>query len=412
MTPFLQLTIILVIIIASARLGGYLSRKIGQSAVLGELLIGIILGPTVLDLLHFSFITDLHLPDIIHELAEIGVLLLMFLAGLELSLRELISSGKVAAFSGTLGVLFPLLLGMGLGLLFSQEMSTAIFTGLVLSATSVSISAQTLIEMKMIRSRLGTGLLGAAVFDDILVIIGLSIFSALVIPQESSTGVTGILLTILKMVLFLGISSFIGYKFFPRIGRWIYEQSGSQSLISFVFITILLYGFFAEVFGQMAAITGSFVAGLWFGRTSQKAEIDAGISAIAYGVFVPIFFINIGLLANAKTLSFDNLFLLFCMLIIAIIGKVLGAGWGAKLGGLTKGESIQLGIGMISRGEVGLIVASYGVSKGLIEPEILSVFIVVVITTTVLTPLLLRWIITSTPTPAKDIASVQEGVSE
>lgn len=412
MSSFLQLSFILVIIITSARLGGYLSNKIGQSAVLGELLIGIILGPTVLDLLNFPFITDLHLPEVIHNLAEIGVLLLMFLAGLELSLRELMNSGKVAALSGTLGVVLPLLLGMGLGLLFSQDMATAIFTGLVLSATSVSISAQTLIEMKMIRSRLGTGLLGAAVFDDILVIIGLSIFSALVIPQDSSTGIAGILLTILKMILFMGVSSFIGYKFFPRIGRWIHDQSGSQSLISFVFITILLYGFFAEVFGQMAAITGSFIAGLWFGRTSLKADIDSGISAIAYGVFVPIFFINIGLLANARTLTMNNLFLLLSMLVIAIIGKVLGAGWGAKLGGLTTRESLQLGVGMISRGEVGLIVASYGVSKGLIHSEILSVFIVVVITTTVLTPLLLRWMITSTPKPAKDTATVQEGVSE
>jgi Kef-type K+ transport system membrane component KefB len=164
MTPFLQLLISLAIIITAAKLGGYISFRIGQPAVLGELLIGIVLGPSIVDILHFSFITDQHLPDEIHALAEIGVLLLMFLAGLDLHLADLARSSKVSAFAGTLGVIFPLAMGTGAGLLFSMNLQSAIYIGLILAATSVSISAQTLMELNVIRSRVGIGLLGGGGF--------------------------------------------------------------------------------------------------------------------------------------------------------------------------------------------------------------------------------------------------------
>jgi len=396
MTPFLQLAMSLAMIITAAKLGGYLSYRLGQPAVLGELLVGIVLGPSIVDLLHLSFFTDQHLPEVIHEMAEIGVLLLMFLAGLDLHLSDLMRSGKVAGLAGTLGVIFPLVLGTGTGLLFSMDLQASIFVGLILAATSVSISAQTLIELKVIRSRVGTGLLGAAVFDDILVILGLSIFTALSKP-ETGGGFWGIVLVILQMALYLGIASAVGWWLFPKITRRIHNLPISQGLIAFVFVTILLYGWFAESVGHMATITGAFLAGLWFGRTSLKERINSGISTIAYGIFVPIFFINIGLSANAHELTVSSLILLAMMTLVAIIGKVVGAGWGALLGGFSQREALQLGVGMMSRGEVGLIVASVGVSAGLIPPDTFSAVVGVVIITTLLTPLLLRRLFASKP---------------
>jgi Kef-type K+ transport system membrane component KefB len=396
MTSFLQLAISLALIITISKIGGYLSYRIGQPAVLGELLVGILIGPSVIDFFHFSFFTDQHLPEVIHEMAEIGVLLLMFMAGLDLHLSELVRSTKVAALAGTLGVIFPLFLGVITGLLFSLNSQSAIFVGLILAATSVSISAQTLMELKMIRSRVGTSLLGAAVFDDILVILGMSIFIALANP-DSSGGLRQIALIITRMVLFLGISSAIGWWVLPRISNRIQNQPISQGLIAFVFVTILLYSWFAEIAGHMSGITGAFLAGLWFSRTTLKERIRNNISTIAYGVFVPIFFINIGLSANARLLTLESSFLLMILAIVAIGGKIVGAGWGAKLGGLTRQESIQLGVGMISRGEVGLIVATVGVTEGYIQSDIFSVILGIVILTTVITPIFLRKLFSNVP---------------
>jgi Kef-type K+ transport system membrane component KefB len=409
MTPFLQLILSLAIIITAAKLGGYLSYRIGQAAVLGELLVGIILGPSILNLLNLSLITDQHLPDVIHEMAEIGVLLLMFLAGLDLHLSDLVRSSKVAGMAGTFGVIFPLVLGTGMSLLFSMELQPAIFIGLVLSATSVSISAQTLMELKAIRSRVGIGLLGAAVFDDILVILGLSVFTALSQP-ETGGGFWGIIGIALQMVIYLGIASVIGWFVFPKITHRIHKQPVSQGLIAFVFVTILLYGWFAEITGHMAAITGAFLAGLWFGRTPLKEKISTGISTIAYGIFVPIFFINIGLSANARDLTMNSLYFLLGMTVVAIVGKVFGSGWGAMLCGFSRRESLQLGVGMMSRGEVGLIVASVGVSQGLIQPDMFSAVVGVVIITTILTPILLRWLFSSGPKSPVFEQESQEGV--
>ena len=159
----------------------------------------------------------------------------------------------------------------------------------------------------MIRSRVGTSLLGAAVFDDILVILGMSIFIALANPG-SGGGLGQIALIIARMVLFLGISSAIGWWLIPRLTNRIQNQPISQGLIAFVFVTILLYSWFAETAGYMSAITGAFLAGLWFSRTALKERIRNSISTIAYGIFVPIFFINIGLTANARMLTLESYF--------------------------------------------------------------------------------------------------------
>lgn len=389
MTPFLQFTLALVIIIISAKLVGFLSYRIGQPSVLGELMVGIIIGPSILNVFHLPYFTDPHMEEAITHLAEIGVLLLMFIAGLDLHISDLAKSGKVAALAGVLGVIVPLLLGAGVGLAFNFDTRSALFIGLILAATSVSISAQTLMELKVLRSRVGIGLLGSAVFDDVLVVLGLSVFVAL-IQSGSDAGIGTILMIAFRMVLYLGIASILGAWLLPRISEWIEDLPISQGLVAFAFVSALVYAWAAETLGSMAAITGAFLAGLLLSRTRVKERIETGISTLAYSVFVPIFFVSVGLSADARQISGQIFWLFLAMVIVAIVGKVVGAGLGARLGGFSGRESLQLGVGMMSRGEVGLIVASVGILEGLIEQAAFSAIVGVVIVTTLLTPPMLR----------------------
>jgi Kef-type K+ transport system membrane component KefB len=389
LTPFLQLAVALAILIAAAKAGGYLSYRLGQPSVLGELLVGILLGPSLVDFLHIAYFTDPHMSEVIHELAEIGVLLLMFLVGLELHLSDLAKTGKVAAIAGVLGVILPLLMGFGAGIAFGLTTQAAIFMGLILAATSVSISAQTLMELKVLRSRVGISLLGAAVFDDILVVLGLSLFTALVV-SEASGGLSTVLGVIGRMALFLALASLLGWVALPKASRRMTSLPVSQGLIAFTLVTLLLYGWAAEELGGMAAITGTFLAGLLLSRSPVKERIESGIATLAYGLFVPIFFINVGLTANLRDLAGGAFWLFLVMTIVAMLGKVVGAGAGGLIGGLSRREALQLGIGMMSRGEVGLIVATVGITQGLIGDEVFSAVVGVVIITTLLTPPLLR----------------------
>jgi Kef-type K+ transport system membrane component KefB len=265
----------------------------------------------------------------------------------------------------------------------------ALFIGLVLSATSVSISARTLMEMKVLRSRVGIGMLGAAVFDDILVVLALSVFIALTAP-DGGGGALGVLVILLRMLLYLVIFGLLGFLLFPRWTRRVGSLPVSQGLISFALVVLLVYGWAAEVVGNMAAITGAFLAGLLLGRTAVKERIESGMAALAYGLFVPVFFINVGLSADARQMGAASLLLFLAMSGAAIAGKILGAGLGANLSGMSRRESLQLGVGMISRGEVGLIVASVGVTQGLVDNATFSATVGVVILTTLLTPVMLR----------------------
>jgi Kef-type K+ transport system membrane component KefB len=390
MTSFLQLTLALAILIAAAKAGGYLSYRLGQPAVLGELLVGILLGPTLVNILHLPYFSDEHLPEVINELAEIGVMMLMFLAGLELHLSDLAQSGKVSALAGVLGVLLPLGMGLGAGLLLKMPMEEALFLGLILAATSVSISAQTLMELKVLRSRVGIGLLGAAVLDDILVILLVSVFSALILPSDSS-GWGGIILVVVRMALFLVLATAIGMVALPWLSQRVHALGISQGLLAFVLVIMFLYGWAAEEWGGMAAITGAFLAGLLLARSPLKERIENGMVALAYGLFVPIFFINVGLSVNGRQLAGPIFWTFVIMTLVAVIGKVFGAGLGGLLAGFTRRESLQLGIGMMSRGEVGLIVATLALKQELITQEIFAAVVGVVIVTTLLTPPLLRY---------------------
>jgi Kef-type K+ transport system membrane component KefB len=394
MSGFLQLITLLVIILFAAKLAGRASTRLGLPSVFGEISIGVLLGPSLLNLTAQPFVTDNNLFEFIDHLGEIGVLLLMFLAGMELHLGELKNSSRVALYSGTLGVILPVLLGFLAGVAFHMDVRTALFLGLTLAATSVSISAQTLLEMGKLKTRVGTGLMGAAVFDDILVILLFSIFQA---AFTGNLTLGGIAYLVLRMAFYFALAGFFGYYLLPVLTRIVRRTGSENGTISFCLIVLFVFGVSAEVFGNMAAITGTFMAGLFFTRTKEKDIIVSGISNLAYGFFVPIFFICIGLKTNLRLFSPDSMIFLLVMVLIAVISKILGSGLGARAGGYSWLESYQLGNGMVSRGEVGLIIASIGASTGLINTVVLTDIVILILLTTLITPLLLKLCFSNPP---------------
>lgn len=399
MTPFLQLALTLAVILLAAKLAGYASARLGQPSVLGELLIGLILGPSLLDVTHLYYVTDTHLGEIIAEIGELGVLLLMFVAGFELHLSELTKNTRVSALSGLLGVVLPVLGGWGVGLAAGMPHQGALFLGLTLGATSVSISAQTLMELKVLRSRVGLGLLGAAVFDDILVILMLSAFLAL---SSSGGGWMDVLIIFLRMLVFLALSAAFGLWLLPRLVHRVVRMGISQGVLTAALVVMLGYGLLAELVGGMAAITGTFVAGLMFARMPDRSRLEGGLHALAYSFFVPVFFVSIGLSMNVRQLDGGAWGLLAMVSVVAVLTKWLGAGLGARLGGFSWQESIQLGAGMIGRGEVGLIVAAIGIRQGWVDNATFSAVVAMILITTLITPPLLRTLFkTSGPSEGK-----------
>jgi Kef-type K+ transport system membrane component KefB len=397
MSPFLQLCLVLTIITLAAKASGWLSLRLGQPAVLGELLAGLILGPTAIDLLHLAPFDSPTLEETILNLAELGAVLMMFIAGMEVDLREMSRSGRVAVFGGVLGVAVPLVMGAWVAAPFGYVGQSAVFVGIVLTATSVSISAQTLLELGVLRTREGLALLGAAVVDDILVIVLLSIFLALA-GGTSAPGAVAIV--VVRMLAYLILAGIVGWLALPPLMRWVDRQPISEGLASLVFSTVLLFAWAAEVLGGLAAITGSFLAGVGLGRTPLREKTEGKIRTITYAFLVPVFFVSIGLQADAKAIAGPSLLLLLALLLVAVASKVIGSGLGALLGGFAGRQALRVGIGMISRGEVGLIVATVGVSQGLIDAELFSIVVMLVLLTTIITPVLLRQVFPRSAGPA------------
>jgi Kef-type K+ transport system membrane component KefB len=408
-SAFLQLTLALAIIILAAKAGGYIAVRLRQPAVLGELLVGLILGPTVIDLVHLPFVSD---PELLHEeinnLASLGVVFLMFMAGLEIELGEMLHSGRASVLSGILGVVAPLFMGAIAAMPFGYSNQAAWFIGIILTATSVSISAQTLLELGVLRTREGLTLLGAAVVDDVLVLIVLSIFLTL---GGSASGEGSIIIIVGKMIAYLALSAALGWFVLPGIVKWIDRQPISEGLTAIVLFIILMFAWSAEVMGGLAAITGAFIAGVGLGRSHLRDKIESKMRVITYGFLVPIFFVSIGLEANLRAITGSLLPFLIVLFVVAVLSKVIGAGLGARLAGLNNASSLRVGVGMISRGEVGLIVAGIGVRQGIISQEVFTVVVVLVLLTTLITPLLLRYVFPrpiASAAPVRSTATIKE----
>jgi Na+:H+ antiporter len=398
MTQVLQVLLFLALVTVVSKGAGALSARFGQPAVFGEVLSGLLLGPSLLNVLGWGVFVPRTsgapgpgLGGIVQVLADIGVILLMFVAGLETDLQEMRRVGKVAFWAALGGVILPLAGGAAAARLFGYGWGEGFFMGAVLTATSVSISAQTLMELKSLRSREGSTILGAAVIDDVMGIIVMSLVVAFIGSGHAASA--GVLAPIVwvgaRMTLFFVLAWFLGRRCLERIAASASRLGVSEPLLAAVVTVAFLYAFAAEYLGGVAAITGSYMAGVLFGQTSFKERIDRGIHPLTYSLFVPVFFINIGLQANVKQIPGKIPLTLF-ILAIAVLAKVIGCGAGAWLSGLRYEEALRVGVGMISRGEVGLIVAGYGLAHGIIGGDIYSVMVLMVLVTTMITPLWLR----------------------
>ena len=389
MTPFLELILLLAIVLAGAKLAGWLMVRLNQPSVVGEIAFGLILGPSVLNVMGSPIVTHpVETGETLRVLAELGVVLLMFLAGLETDVGAMRRVG-VPALSGAVGgVVLPFIGGWGLGVLVGMPTGEAVFLGTILTATSVSISAQTLLELKKLRTKEGMTILGAAVIDDVLGILMLSV----VVAVFASTGgaAVPIWLVAVKMLAYFAVAVMLA-PLFHRLLAWFAKLPIAEPLMAGALVLVLLYSWSAEYLGGVAAITGAYLIGILLGRTEFKERLEQGTTTFAYGMLVSVFFVDIGLRADlGAALRGDLVWLGLGILLIAIVGKVVGAAGGARLAGFSNLESLRVGTGMVSRGEVGLIVAAIGVERGVIPTDVFALMVLMVVVTTLITPLLLR----------------------
>jgi len=388
MTPTLQLLLELVILIAAAKAAGYVATLLKQPAVLGQLLVGLLLGPSLLNIFGWQVFSSQLSEDTIIELAEIGVIFLMFVAGMEVEVMELLQSRRVAVLAGSLGVVVPLIMGAAVAAIAGYALEQSIYIGLILTATSVSISAQTLIELDVLKSREGLALLGAAIADDVLVILALSMFLAF---SAGSGGVGDVVDVLVRMAAFFILAALVGLFLLPRLVEMVHRSPISEGVVATAVVTMLLYAWAAEAVGQLAAITGAFIAGMLIGRTRHRREIERGMHVFSYAFFVPLFLVSIGLRIDVRALGVAGLIFSAAIILVAVASKVIGCGLGARLAGMTRVESLRIGVGMVSRGEVGLIVATVGLQRGLIDDSVFAVVVLMVLASTLVTPVLLRW---------------------
>lgn len=361
-------------ILFASKIAGDISVRLRQPAVLGKLLIGIVLGPTVLGIVNDT--------EILKEVSQIGVILLMFIAGLETDMNEFKRTGKAATFVGVLGIIVPLSLGYIAGNAIGLAPAQAVFLGLLLSATSVSISVQVLKEMNQLQSKEGSTILGAAVIDDILVIVSLAFLMSL-------TGSDVVLGTvILKKVVFFALAILAAWKIVPLILQWFAPLRVDEAVISAGLIICFTFAYFAEATG-VAAIIGAYIAGIGISFTDYKKEIFHKVETISYSIFVPVFFTSIGVAVELSGVG-KHLWLIVGLSVLAIFTKLVGAAFGAKLAGFAWKSSLAVGAGMVSRGEVALIIAGIGLESKLLTADLFAAIVVVVLVTTLVTPPLLK----------------------
>lgn len=372
----------LALILISTKLFGLITKKVRMPQVVGALVAGVILGPAVLNVLSET--------EFIQKLAELGVIVLMFTAGLETDINQLKKTGKASFIIAVLGVIIPLAGGFFIASIFNKENDVNtilqnVFIGIILTATSVSITVETLKEMGKLNTRAGNAILGAAIIDDILGIIALTITTSLADPSIN------VIIVLAKIVMFFIFAGFAGYLFhwaFIKLDERYQRDLRRFVIIAFVFC--LLLSFCAEEFFGVADITGAFIAGLVISDSNRSKYLNSRFETLSYMLLSPIFFASIGIKVQLTAMTKTIFIFAILLLIVAILSKVLGCALGAKLCKYSNREAIQIGTGMISRGEVALIVANKGIAMGLMLPEFLAPVVIVVVVTTIVTPILLK----------------------
>ncbi len=374
----------LALILISTKLFGLITKKVRMPQVVGALVAGVILGPAVLNVLSET--------EFIQKLAELGVIVLMFTAGLETDINQLKKTGKASFIIAVLGVIIPLAGGFFIASIFNKgnDVNTIlqnVFIGIILTATSVSITVETLKEMGKLNTRAGNAILGAAIIDDILGIIALTITTSLADPSIN------VIIVLAKIVMFFIFAGFAGYLFhwaFIKLDERYQRDLRRFVIIAFVFC--LLLSFCAEEFFGVADITGAFIAGLVISDSNRSKYLNSRFETLSYMLLSPIFFASIGIKVQLTAMTKTIFIFAILLLIVAILSKVFGCALGAKLCKYSNREAIQIGTGMISRGEVALIVANKGIAMGLMLPEFLAPVVIVVVVTTIVTPILLKFV--------------------
>ncbi|SCM93498.1 Monovalent cation:proton antiporter-2 (CPA2) family transporter [Bacillus mycoides] len=369
---FFQIALILL----STKLAGDLSVRLGQPSVLGKLIVGIVIGPAVLGWIENS--------ELLTQLSNVGVILLMFMAGLETDLEELNANRNSSLAVALGGIVLPFAGGYVSGLVMGMEQGNAVFLGLLLCATSVSISVQTLRDLGKMKTRESTTMLGAAVFDDILVVILLAFAMSFL-----GTDDVNLTMVILKKVVFFASIILIGWKGVPAIMRWLSPLRVSESIVSAALIICFSFAYFGELLG-IAGIIGAFAAGIAISQTNYKHEVEKKVEPIAYAMFVPVFFVSIGMNITFDGIG-DQIWFILALTVIAVFTKLIGCGFGARMTGFDAKSSAIIGAGMVSRGEVALIIAGTGLSSGLLAQDYFTAIVIVVILTTMITPPMLKY---------------------
>lgn len=370
------------IILLAVKILGDATNRVNLTQVVGALLAGIILGPSCLGLVEET--------DFIDKTAEIGVILLMFTAGLDTDINEMKKNSRACMVIALAGVLIPLLAGAACYYRFfadkgadSDEILKALFMGVILTATSVSITVEALREMGKLDGKVGSAILGAAVIDDIMGIIVLTVVISLRNTEVS------VITLIIKILIYGIIMAAAGYLI-NRFKEQIDQNSGKRRITTYAVAACFTVAFVSETFFGIADITGAYLLGLFLSQHKVKGEIARKIAVPSYLFFSPVFFAGVGIKVHLGGLDRETAVFSLILLAAAILSKVIGCGLGARLCGFSSAESLQIGVGMICRGEVALIVAQKGYAAGLVDAGMFPPVVAVVIATTVIAPIVLK----------------------
>lgn len=388
--------LVLAAILLTTKLLGLFSRWVRLPQVLGALVAGVILGPVVNAIVGWStgdgfFSQAAGSDQLFGMLSELGVIVLMFGAGLETDVQEMKKCGKASLIIAVIGVITPLIFGAFASYYFiddpnSQErLLKSIFIGVVLTATSVSITVETLKELGKLNTPASNAILGAAIIDDVLGIIALTIITSF---KSKDVNIWFVLIKIVLFFIFAAILGFIMLKIYKWMNKHTSRDSRRHVIIAFAYC--LVSSFVAEVFFGVADITGAYVAGLVLSMTNRKRYLVNRFSTLSYMLLSPIFFACIGLTIEMPELTVSLLVFAILITIVAVATKLFGCALGGKICGYSTKECFQIGAGMISRGEVALIVAKKGESCGLMDPKLFGPLVIVVVLTTIIAPIILK----------------------
>ncbi len=383
----------LAIILLAAKFFGIMARKCKIPQVVGEIIAGLIIGPSLLGVVGET--------DFIVQMAEIGVVLIMFSAGLETNMKDLIKTGPKALAIACAGVFIPLIMGTVLCMAFygisavgTDEFFRAVFIGTIMTATSVGITVEALREMGYLKGTTGTTILSAAIIDDIIGIVVLTFVIGFKSPDSNPISV---LISTVLFFVFAIVVGFICYKFFKYYDK---RHEHTRRIPIYGFVLCLAMAYIAEKYFGIADITGAYAAGIILSNLRDSEYIAEKMDVSSYMIFGPIFFIAIGLKTNLTELNMGIMWFAIAFVIVALLSKIVGCGLVSRMCRFNKWESLKIGIGMMTRGEVALIVTQKGLNAGLIDSSYFTAVIMLILVSSILTPVLLKMLYNKHPDPS------------